>query len=83
LAWLADASNTVLRRFQLAAEERDCWVVLFRPIAALRQGSPAALRVKLSGTSAKARIEIVKCRGNRPGSVDLVFAAPSPLQVPS
>lgn len=71
LAWLKDASDTVLRRFQLAAEEHDCWAVLFRPMEALQRSSPAALRMKLSGTVGKARVEIVKCRGKRPGIVDL------------
>lgn len=71
LAWLKDANDTVLRRLQLAAEEHDCWAVLFRPMKALQQSSPAALRVKLSATVGKARVEIVKCRGKRPGIVDL------------
>jgi cell division inhibitor SulA/protein ImuA len=71
LAWVKDASDTVLRRFQLAAEERDCWAVLFRPMTALRQSSPAALRLKLSGTAETARVDIMKCRGKRPGIVAL------------
>lgn len=71
LAWVKDLSDTILRRFQLAAEERNCWAVLFRPLTALRQRSPAALRLKLSGTAETARVDIMKCRGKRPGIVDL------------
>src|SRR5690606_23272352 len=45
LAWLRAASDTVLRRLQLAAEEQRCGLMLFRPEAALKQRSPAALRL--------------------------------------
>jgi cell division inhibitor SulA/protein ImuA len=71
LAWLAAADDVELRRLQLAAEEQDCWVVLFRPVAALRNRSPAALRIKLAQDAETARVEIVKCRGGRSGSVDI------------
>ena len=71
LAWLAAADDVELRRLQLAAEEQDCWVVLFRPADALRNRSPAALRIKLVQEEKTARVEIVKCRGGRPGSVDI------------
>jgi cell division inhibitor SulA/protein ImuA len=73
LAWLADATSTDLRRLQLAAEEHACWTVLFRAAATLQQSSPAALRLKLSRTAEKVRVDIVKCRGRRPGTVDLEF----------
>lgn len=73
LAWLGDASNTVLRRLQLAAEAQDCWAVLFRPGEALRESSPAVLRLRLSRAGEKVRITILKCRGRRPGIVDLRF----------
>lgn len=71
LAWLAKIDDKALRRLQLAAEERACWTVLFRPREALCQRSPAALRMRLSRDASHTRIEIVKCRGRRPGSVDL------------
>lgn len=71
LAWIRSAGDVVLRRLQLAAEERRCWAVFFRPVAALRQRSPAALRVKLSREGAQTRLEILKCRGGRPGIVNL------------
>ena len=80
LAWLEEASNMVLRRFQLAAEEHDCWAVLFRSGRALRESSPAALRMRLSGGGEKARLKIVKCRGKRPCSVTLELPVPSHMQ---
>jgi hypothetical protein len=81
LAWLEKASNVALRRLQLAAEEHDCWAVLFRSPRALLDSSPAALRVRISGSPDKARLEIVKCRGKRPHSVALELATPSHMQV--
>lgn len=71
LAWVASVSNTVLRRFQLAAEANDAWVVLFRPLQALQESSPAALRLRLSRHGDAARVEILKCRGRRPAVIDL------------
>ena len=72
LAWVAAADDVILRRLQLAAEEQGCWVLLFRPANARLQRSPAALRIHLSQThSGATRVEIVKCRGGRPGVVDV------------
>lgn len=106
LAWLAEADDVVLRRLQLATEERECWTVLFRPAEALEARSPAALRIRLlqlskgqlskgqlskrppsEGASSEGecspgqfseaqfsegiRVEILKCRGGRPSTVDL------------
>ena len=43
LAWLGAATDTLLRRLQLSAEERGCGLILFRPGHAIKQRSPAAL----------------------------------------
>jgi hypothetical protein len=67
LAWARTADHTVLRRLQLAAEQARCWAVLFRPSAAARERSPAALRLRLARTGDVTRVEILKCRGARPG----------------
>ena len=75
LAWVAAADDVILRRLQLAAEEQGCWVLLFRPASTRLQRSPAALRIYLT----QARVEIVKCRGGRPGVVDVAgFALDRP-----
>jgi cell division inhibitor SulA/protein ImuA len=73
LAWVAAAEDVMLRRLQLAAEDQGCWVVLFRPVDARRQRSPAALRIRLSHVEAPAaaRVEIIKCRGGRPSVVEV------------
>ncbi|HUQ52487.1 MAG TPA: hypothetical protein VM692_09715, partial [Gammaproteobacteria bacterium] len=61
----------ILRRLQLAAEDQGCWVVLFRPVSASQQRSPAALRIRLSQAQAATRVQIIKCRGGRPNVVEL------------
>jgi cell division inhibitor SulA/protein ImuA len=81
LAWLAEADDVVLRRLQLATEERECWTVLFRPVEALQARSPAALRIRLSQFSEQRgpggiRVEILKCRGGRPALIDLTATGP-------
>lgn len=76
LAWLKTADDKALRRLQLAAEAQSCWTVLFRPVAALTQRSPAALRIKMSKDSVRTRLDIIKCRGQRPEVV--FFSADRP-----
>lgn len=71
LAWLASASNTELRRLQLAAEERRTGLVLFRPVGALSVRSPAALRLKVAAEGGGTRIDILKLRGGRPKTLVL------------
>jgi hypothetical protein len=71
IAWLRAPDDTVLRRLQLAAEARDCALLLFRPIEERVRRSPAALRVRMTPAGAKTRVEILKCRGGRPFCIDL------------
>jgi cell division inhibitor SulA/protein ImuA len=71
LAWLAAADHVALRRLQLAAEEQGCWTVLFRPRAARRDRSPAALRIGVEQSAAATRVHIDKCRGARSGVIDI------------
>jgi protein ImuA len=75
LVWLPAADMTALRRLQLGAEEQKCWTVLFRPRAALRLSSPAALRLGLSPAGPKTCVQILKCRGSRPFAVNVDPAA--------
>ena len=71
LAWLPMVGDTALRRLQLRVEEQACWTILFRPIETLQQRSPAGLRLKLSQAGTNTQVEIIKCRGKRPGMVVL------------
>jgi hypothetical protein len=83
LAWDDAADGVILRRLQLAAEEQGCWVLLFRPASARLQRSPAALRIHLPQTYGATRVEILKCRGGRPGVVDVAGFALEGAQVSS
>jgi len=67
LAWPGMAGFARLRRLQLAAEAHAKLAFLFLPEQALAPASPAALRLHLQGDEAGTRIDILKCRGNRPG----------------
>lgn len=71
LAWVDVADDVMLRRLQLAAEDQNCWTLLFRPRSARQQRSPAALRLLLSPQDAAMRIQILKCRGGRPNVIDI------------
>ena len=73
LAWTYSVDQIPLRRLQLAAEAGRCWAVLFRPLNALHQRSPAVLRMRLTAIGEQTRIEILKCRGGRPGVVSIRF----------
>lgn len=80
LAWVPAVDDVELRRLQLAAEGQDCWTVLFRPVDALRNRSPAALRIRLARHAEVVRVEIIKCRGGRPGTVAIPLHAYSEEQ---
>ena len=71
LAWTRSVGQAPLRRLQLAAEAGRCWAVLFRPPHASRQRSPAVLRMRLTAIGEQTRIEVLKCRGGRPGVVSV------------
>lgn len=71
LAWIGEAGTVALRRLQLAVEDHRCLAILFRPMRALRQRSPAALRLQLTRSGRCFQIEVLKCRGGRPNCVNL------------
>lgn len=52
-----------LRRLQLAAEAGASTGILFRPVAAAGQNSPAALRLKLEPTPDGLRLHVLRKRG--------------------
>jgi hypothetical protein len=63
LSWMPRTDYQKLRRLQLAAETGAAIGFVFRPLAAARETSPAALRVQVSGSESGPRLEILKCRG--------------------
>lgn len=67
LFWPKAINTRILRRLQLAAEQGECPGFLFRPRAAASQSSPAALRLLLNARPQGLGVELLKCRGRRPG----------------
>ncbi|WP_428610266.1 translesion DNA synthesis-associated protein ImuA [Sedimenticola sp.] len=68
LFWPKALNTKILRRLQLAAEQGECPGFLFRSRAAATQSSPAALRLLLQPQPQGLGVELLKCRGRRPGA---------------
>lgn len=60
---LQSTDERALRRLQLAAEEGRALGFLFRPAHVARQGSPAALRLRVEPGAEGAVVHVLKCRG--------------------
>lgn len=69
LLWSEQADARHLRRLQLAAEEGQCWAVIFRPHSVSDQASPAALRLRLVSDEQATHFDLLKVRGGRPACV--------------
>lgn len=72
MLWPPGIRASRLRRLQLAAEEGGCLGVLFRPLAAGRENSMAALRLHLQGHEAGLRVKVLKRRGGWSGGEAVV-----------
>lgn len=70
LLWPATLDDQASRRLQLAAEKGHSWAIAFRPLAARKQASAAALRLELQSTEQGTRVHILKSRGGRPAVLD-------------
>jgi hypothetical protein len=68
LAWPTTIRDRDIRRLQLAAEAGDSIGFMYRPAAAARDASPAAVRLRLHATAdGTLNIDVLKCRGARAG----------------
>ena len=65
LAWPDKIGFSELRRMQLAAENGQKMVFLFRPAQAVSESSPAALRLQLDSHDGDLQVRVLKCRGQR------------------
>lgn len=70
LLWTERLSDREARRLQLAAESSAAWGLIFRPPAAAREHSPAALRLHMSVGSSGRCLQILKARGGQPAVLD-------------
>jgi cell division inhibitor SulA/protein ImuA len=74
LAWARQPKPRELRRLQLAAERGRTLGVLFRPRSALREASPAVLRLGLTPLAAGVRVTLLKGRGADRGTIELAWS---------
>ncbi len=65
MQWLPQADYRLLRRLQDAAETSSALAIVFRPVHAINQPSPAALQLKILRSATACEIEVIKQRGNR------------------
>lgn len=72
LCWLPQADDRALRRLQVAAETGQTLAFAYRPLAAARNPSPAALRLAVDARPAQLRV--LKCRGGLPPAAPLPLA---------
>jgi len=70
LGWPERADDRSLRRLQVAAETGQALGFLFRPLAAARNPSPAALRLQFETGG----LRVLKCRGAPPPAYPLPLA---------
>jgi len=72
LAWAVRGPRTrEIRRLQLAAERGKTLGVLFRPHRAIRESSPAILRIAVEPRPQGVQLTFVKSRGGARGSIEL------------
>lgn len=74
LLWPPVLSDQDSRRLQLAAEKGESWAVAFRPCAARREPSAAALRILLRADKEGTHLDIFKSRGGRPVTLHSIFS---------
>ena len=70
LGWPQRADDKTLRRLQVAAEAGQAMGFLFRPLAAARNPSPAALRLQFESGG----LRVLKCRGSHPPASPVPWA---------
>jgi hypothetical protein len=63
LAWLPRVRYAELRRFAVAAEAGRALIVLWRPIEALHESTPACLRLALEPAAGALAVRLLKRRG--------------------
>lgn len=73
LAWPGQLDERALRRLQLAAETGQSWGVLFRPLAAAAQASPAMLRLELEPRESGLGVRFLKARSAAAQQLELTL----------
>ena len=81
LLWIDRADTQSLRRLQLAAEDHDGCVLVYRPDRFAAESTPSALRLRMWREQGAPQVQVLKCRGMTPKPMDLgseadAFVAP-------
>jgi hypothetical protein len=71
LLWIDQADTQSLRRLQLAAEENDSCVLVYRPTRQANEATPSALRLRVWREQGMPQVQVLKCRGMTPKPMDL------------
>lgn len=75
LLWAARCETQWLRRLQLAAENGDGCLLLYRADTHATAATPSALRLRVWRERGSPCVEVLKCRGLRPAPVSLAKVA--------
>jgi protein ImuA len=81
LGWAAHADARALRRLQVAAAGGNALALLFRPLRAVEEASPAPLRLALAaGAEGRLSVHLLKRRGPPPAApIELALPRPARL----
>jgi hypothetical protein len=71
LAWWARATPAMLRRCKLAVVAGQTLGIVFRPLSAAAQPSPASVRIRLQPRAQGLTLDILKAQGRRPGVLEI------------
>ncbi|MCC2656241.1 MAG: hypothetical protein K0Q76_1349 [Panacagrimonas sp.] len=71
LLWIDKADTQWLRRLQLAAEENEGCVLVYRPDRFAAESTPSALRLRMWREQGAPQVQVLKCRGMTPKPLDL------------
>ena len=75
LLWVDKTDTQSLRRLQLAAEDSEACVLVYRPERFAAESTPSALRLRVWREQGAPQVEVLKCRGARPSPISLLRVA--------
>jgi hypothetical protein len=75
LLWIDKADVQSLRRLQLAAEENDSCMLIYRSEHHAAEATPSALRLRVWRQAGTPQVEVLKCRGAKPSPIPALRVA--------
>jgi protein ImuA len=71
LLWIDKVDTQSLRRLQLAAEDSEGCVLVYRPDRFATESTPSALRLRVWREQGAPQVQVLQCRGMTPRPMDL------------